>query len=188
MKQKEKWNSFYASQKRRPFLHFNEEQIDNILKQFPGTQSILDIGCGEGQLMVQLEARGISTVGIDVSEVGIRAARKHSKGEFIVGDFETFEFSANTSFDLIFVKFVIAFIERPDLFFQKMVRLLNAQGGLVLLSPVMPNPDHSSSSEEVFVDLTTLNECLVRYFTSIQEEVLYVDGVKRLVLYTAVKE
>ncbi len=188
MKQKEKWNSFYTSQKRESFLHFSEEQIHSILEKFPNTQSALDIGCGEGQLMAQLESRGISTVGIDVSEVGIEAARKLSKGEFIIGDFETFEFPTNTAFDLIFVKFVIAFIEKPDLFFQKIVQLLNSHGGLVLLTPVMPNPDRSSQSEEVFVDLATLDGCLARYFSSIREEVLYADGEKRLVLYTAVKK
>lgn len=188
MKQKEKWNAFYTSQKRESFLHFNEEQIDVILKKFPNTQSILDIGCGEGQLMSQLEARGISTVGIDVSEVGIKTARKSSNGQFIVGDFETFEFPTNTAFDLIFVKFVIAFIEKPDLFFQKVVQLLNSHGGFILLTPVMPNPDQLSPAEEVFVDLSTLDECFSRYFSSVHEEVLYADGEKRLVLYIAIKK
>lgn len=188
MKQKEKWNSFYASQRREPFLHFTEDQVDDILKQFPNTQSVLDIGCGEGQLLVQLETRGISTVGIDVSEIGIEEARKHVKGELIVGDFETFEFPADRTFDLIFVKFVIAFIEKPDLFFRKIIRLLNSRGGLILLTPVMPNPDQLSPSEEVFVDLSTLDECLSQYFSSVREEVLYADGEKRLVLYTAVKK
>lgn len=188
MKQKEKWNSFYTSQKREPFLHFSEEQIDNILKQFPNTQSVLDIGCGEGQLLVQLETRGISTVGIDVSEIGIEEARKYVKGGLIVGDFETFEFPADRTFDLIFVKFVIAFIEKPDLFFRKIIRLLNSSGGLILLTPVMPNPDRSSPSEEVFADQAVIDQFLPRHFSSIKEEVLYADGDKRLVLYTCIKK
>lgn len=188
MKQKEKWNEFYISQNREAFLHFTEDQVDSVLKQFPNTQSVLDIGCGEGQLLVQLEARGISTVGIDVSEVGITEARKHVKGELIVGDFETFEFPADTSFDLVFVKFVIAFIAEPDLFFQKVTQLLRTHGGLVLLTPVMPNPNPLSPSEEVFVEIAVLDRCLFRYFSSIHEEVLYADGNKRLVLYTSVKK
>lgn len=188
MKQKEKWNAFYTSQKRESFLHFSEEQIDDILRKFPDTQSVLDIGCGEGQLMVQLESRGMSTVGIDVSEVGIKTARESSKGQFIVGDFETFEFPTDTAFDLIFVKFVIAFIEKPDLFFQKVAQLLSSHGGLILLTPVMPNPDRLSPVEEVFTDLSILDECFSRYFSSVHEEVLYADGEKRLVLYTAIKK
>lgn len=186
--QKEKWNIFYASQDREPFLHFTDEQVDNILKQFSNVQSVLDIGCGEGQLLIQLEKRGITTTGIDVSEVGITEARKHVKGEFIVDNFETFEFPTDTLFDLVFVKFVIAFIAEPDLFFQKVAKLLKTHGGLVLLTPVMPNPDSLSASEEVFVDQAVLDEFLPKYFSSIKEEILYADGDKRLVLYTGVKK
>jgi 2-polyprenyl-3-methyl-5-hydroxy-6-metoxy-1,4-benzoquinol methylase len=188
MKQKDKWNAFYSSKKREPFLHLTEEQVDSILKKFPNAASALDIGCGEGQLLIQLEERGISTTGIDISDIGINEAKKRVSGSLIVGDFEQFSFPDTASFDLIFVKFVIAFIQNPEAFFKKIDSLLKTDGGFILLTPVIREPDSSSQKEEVFIEQSILDEYLPRYFSKIEETILYSEGHKRLALYTCTKK
>lgn len=188
MKQKDKWNVFYSSKKREPFLHLTEEQVDNILKKFPNAASALDIGCGEGQLLIQLEERGISATGIDISDIGINEAKKRVSGSLIVGDFEQFSFPDTTSFDLVFVKFVIAFIQNPETFFKKIDSLLKTDGGFILLTPVIRESDSSSQKEEVFIEQSILDEYLPRYFSKIEETILYSEGHKRLVLYTCTKK
>jgi len=182
MDQQQKWNSFYSSQKREPFLHFTEEQLDNILEKFPQTKTALDIGCGEGQLLVQLSKREIIATGIDISDIGINEAKKHFNGTLILDDFEEYEFPQGKTFDSIFVKFVIAFIKHPENFFKKINSLLNTGGGFILLTPAMPNPDHTSTEEEVFVDRSLLETLLPQYFSLLKKEILYTDHDKQLLL------
>lgn len=188
MGQQSKWDNFYISKERESFLHLTEEQVDTVLKKFPDAKSILDIGCGEGQLLIQLEQRGISTTGIDVSSVAINEAKKEVVGTLIEGDFEQFVFPDNSSFDLIFVKFVIAFIQDPESFLKKINTLLKSGGGFILLTPVIQNLDSSSQKEEVFIEQSVLDENMPQYFSKIEETLLYSESNKKLVLYTCTKK
>lgn len=188
MEQQKKWDTFYSSVKREPFLHLTDEQVDKILEKFAYAKSALDIGCGEGQLLAQLEKRGISTVGIDVSPVALNEAHKHVKGELIEGDFEQYTFRKDTQFDLIFTKFVIAFIKDVDAFFKKIVALLGPGSGFILLTPVINGPKNENLiEEEIFIQQSVLDASMPRYFSDIKEEVLYAEGDKKLALYVCTK-
>lgn len=188
MEQLSKWNIYYSSKKREPFLHFTEEQIDSILAKFPNAKSALDIGCGEGQLLIQLEQRDIFTTGIDISSVAINEAGKHIKGTLIKGDFEQFTFPNNSLFDLIFVKFVIAFIQNPAAFFKKIDNMLKTGGGFILLTPVTQKLDDSSEKEEIFIEQSILGKFMPRYFSKIEETVLHSEKSKKLMLYICTKK
>lgn len=187
MEPRNKWNTYYSSKEREPFLHLTDEQVDAILTKFPNAKSALDIGCGEGQLLIQLEQRDIATVGIDVSDGALKEARKHVVGKLIEGDFEQFTFPNNSSFDLVFVKFVIAFIQNPKAFFEKIDRMLKTRGGFILLTPVTQKLDSSSEKEEVFVEQSVLDKFMPQYFPKIEETVLYSEDNKKLSLYICTK-
>lgn len=180
---KTKWDSFYASATREPFLHLNEERIDGVLKAFPSANSALDIGCGEGQLLEQLGKRGLDAVGIDVSPVALVEAKKRIRGVLIEGDFESFVFHDNPTFDLIFLKFVIAFIHDKKRLFEKIDSMLNEGGGLVLLTPIISNAGDAKDIDEVFVKQEVLDEFLPKYFKQSKEQILYAESNKRLSLY-----
>lgn len=182
MNQKTKWDCFYSSKEREPFLHLSDTQLKNVLLEFPNAKSALDIGCGEGQLMVQLEKAGLSTTGIDVSPVCLGEATKHVKGKLVEADFEQFEFAKDSKFDLIFAKFIIAFINHPESFFEKIISLLNRRGGLILLTPVSAVPLTNSDSDEVFVSQNVI-DLLPRFFEKIDEEILYSEESRKLSLY-----
>lgn len=188
MESKNKWDTFYSSKKREPFLHLTEEQVEAILVKFPNAKSALDIGCGEGQLLIQLEQRNISVTGIDVSDVALKEARRHVAGKLIEGDFEQFIFPNDSSFDLIFVKFVIAFIQNPEEFFEKIDALLKTEGGFILLTPVTKELDTSSEKEEVFVEQSVLDRFMPKYFSKVEETILYSEGSKKLSLYICTKK
>ncbi len=187
MESKNKWDTFYSSKERDSFLHLTDEQVDVILAKFPNAKSALDIGCGEGQLLIQLEQRSIASTGIDVSDVALNEARKYVVGKLIEGDFEQFVFPHDSSFDLIFVKFVIAFIQNPETFFEKVDKFLKAGGGFILLTPVAQKLDSQSEKEEVFVEQSTLDKFMPQYFQKIEEIVLYSENNKKLALYTCTK-
>lgn len=179
-----KWDDFYASDSRESFLHFTDDQVSSILKDFPLAKTALDIGCGEGQLMLQLEATGVTTTGIDLSKVALAEAHKHVKGNLIEGDFEKFDFPIEQKFDLIFVKFVIAFIESKPAFFKKVRGLLNAGGALILLTPVIDGEIvQKLESESIFVEKSVLDTYMPKYFPNIKEEILHAERAKKLSLF-----
>ena len=189
MEQAKKWDTFYSSTTREPFLHFSNEQIVAILRKFPKAKSALDVGCGEGQVMIQLEQHGISTTGIDISSVALAEASRNVRGTLIEGDFEKSNFPQGQHFDLIFVKFVIAFIKDVPAFFKKINALLKTGGGLILLAPVVKGPlGQASEGEEIFVEQSVLDTFVPRYFSKIKEEILHTEADRKLSLYLCTKK
>jgi 2-polyprenyl-3-methyl-5-hydroxy-6-metoxy-1,4-benzoquinol methylase len=101
--------------------------------------SILDIGCGRGELCYALARAGASVTGIDYSPSAIAIAEKtfsdainKDKLEFICDDFLQFNF--NKEFDRIIATDFIEHIEqsRSDLVLRKVAGLLKPEGMFIL--------------------------------------------------------
>ncbi len=101
--------------------------------------SILDIGCGRGELGYALAQMGANVTGIDYSSSAISIAEKtfhnaikKGKLKFIWSDFLQFNF--DKKFDRIIATDFIEHIEksRCDLAFQKVARLLKPEGHFIV--------------------------------------------------------
>jgi gluconolactonase len=67
---------------------FDREWLDGFAAGVKGRGRVADLGCGPGHVARHLAARGVATVGIDLSPSMIATARRLSPGlEFLVGDF-----------------------------------------------------------------------------------------------------
>lgn len=89
----------------------------------------IDLGCGTGQLVVELREKGFDAFGVDVSENMIVEARKllpkdADKKVFSVKDFEEVE----GKFDVVTAMGLLEYLEYDYLFFKKVESLLNAGG------------------------------------------------------------
>src|SRR3989344_1527923 len=186
MNSQQKWDLFYSQKIREEFHNLSKTQLDEILIAFPHAKSALDIGCGEGQLINELEHRGLAVTGVDPSVVALKVARKQTTGNLIQGTFEDAQFEPGTLFDIIFVKFVISFIEDYAVFFKKIDTLLNSNGGLIILTPVINRPK-INDEEEIFVSKSILNQFLPIYFKNVTETVIHEDNDKKLSLFICKK-
>lgn len=77
--------------------HFSNSALSSLkrllLKNLPEGSSILDLGCGTGQVAQKLLAKGYKVTGIDSSEGMLFYARQNAPdGKFIVGDARFFDF------------------------------------------------------------------------------------------------
>lgn len=114
-----------------PLLRILRGRLNNYTK-------MLDIGCGTGTVCFYFAARGIDTVGIDISKNAIKLAKMNakslslsSKTNFFVSDFPNDKLSGK--FDLIICSEVLEHIENDTKAISKVYSLLE-KGGEVFFS------------------------------------------------------
>lgn len=95
-------------------------------------QRALDAGCGRGELLLQLETRGVEAVGLEPAEPALAFARKTAKAPLVRASASRLPFAAG-SFDRIFFLGVLDHLADEDLAacFAEFSRVLRP-GGLVL--------------------------------------------------------
>lgn len=102
----------------------------------PAGRRILDVGCGDGMLALELARRGAEVVGVDASERMIVAARERAKGQhcdvsFEVARAEALPFAA-ASFDVVVAVTVLCFVEDATVALKEMTRILKPGGRVVV--------------------------------------------------------
>ena len=97
---------------------------------------VLDVGCGDGDLAVELRRRGAIVTGIDASLEMIEAARARAKREgvqvdFCLGAAESIPF-AGERFDAVVAMTILCFVTNADPVFGEIARVLRPGGRLVI--------------------------------------------------------
>jgi ubiquinone biosynthesis O-methyltransferase len=97
---------------------------------------VLDVGCGDGELALQLWERGAQITGIDASPEMIEAARVRAKNRkatiaFEVAAAEQLPF-ASDRFDMLVAITILCFVPDAAPVFQEMARVLRPGGRLVI--------------------------------------------------------
>lgn len=99
-------------------------------------RSVLDVGCGDGDLAVALSKAGARVVGIDSSEAMIEAARQRAAREGVQAGFQVATAQqlpfAPESFDLVVAVTILCFVEDAAPVFREMARVLRPGGQLVI--------------------------------------------------------
>lgn len=99
-------------------------------------RSVLDIGCGDGDLAVELSKRGAHVAGIDASEsmieaAKLRAGRDQVDVEFQVAAAQHLPFPSER-FDIVIAVTILCFVEDVAPVFNEMARVLRPGGRLVI--------------------------------------------------------
>lgn len=102
----------------------------------PDGKAILDVGCGDGLLALELSRRGANVVGIDTSEDMIAAARKRTRERgadvrFDVAGAEALPFEP-ASFDVVIAITVLCSVEDAAAAVDEMVHVLKPGGRLIV--------------------------------------------------------
>ena len=125
--------------------------VHRTLSQYPKGSSLLDVGCGTGQLAIETVVNGYSALGVDFAEEMIQQAKKNAAGKkshakFRVGSI--FEFSPIDKFDVISAMGFIEYISLEQLdSFLNFCYQNTAEGGAV-----------SIGSRNRLFNITTFNE------------------------------
>lgn len=99
-------------------------------------RDVLDVGCGDGDLAVELWRRGATVTGIDASPEMVEAARARAKQEgadisFMVGEAANIPF-APERFDVVVAVTILCFVANAAPVFSEIARVLRPGGVLVI--------------------------------------------------------
>jgi ubiquinone/menaquinone biosynthesis C-methylase UbiE len=114
-----------------------KEILHRINSANPAT--LLDIGCGNGNILSNLADTKISLFGLDISDNMIQIAKERlaNRASLIVGDAEKLPFE-NESFDFILCNASFHHYPNPKKVLNEMYRVLNNKGILLIGDPNPP--------------------------------------------------
>ena len=124
----------FAGGKSGTYRRYLETFADDIVRTFPKSTSVLEVGCGDGWLLGRLLELGFTDVlGIDPS----RAADSQTKNYLISGCFpkDIPASHQNRKFDLIILRHVLEHIETPRPFIAALAAALSSNGQLWIEVP-----------------------------------------------------
>jgi SAM-dependent methyltransferase len=99
-------------------------------------RNVLDVGCGDDDLAVELWRRGAAVAGIDASQEMVKAARARAKREdahisFMVGEAASIPFDLER-FDVVVAVTILCFVANAAPVFSEITRVLRPGGVLVI--------------------------------------------------------
>lgn len=103
------------------------EHLERLVRRsgrVPSGMSVLEVGCGDGNVLANLGRRGFGPlVGVEISETAVELARRNPAIESVMrfdGDSLPFE---DCSFDLVLATHVLEHVEVPQVLLREMVRV-----------------------------------------------------------------
>jgi len=123
-----KWNAHLYDQKHDFVSKFGSSLIDLLAPV--ENESILDVGCGTGDLAHELTTLGASVIGVDASAEMIYAAQqKYPRILFQTMDATELPFAQQ--FDAVFSNAALHWMKEPELVIEKAYRALKDEGRFV---------------------------------------------------------
>jgi 2-polyprenyl-3-methyl-5-hydroxy-6-metoxy-1,4-benzoquinol methylase len=113
-------------------------RMAGIRRREPGPGTLLDVGCGRGNLLALFRRRGWRVLGTQLSRTAAEAAR-HRGVEVLCGELPEMELPSG-SFDVVTFYHVLEHLDRPELYLRKAAELLRTGGLLVVEAPNFASP------------------------------------------------
>lgn len=157
--------------------YYRKARLGSLDKRHPGvvllkrlssdSESILDLGCGEGTRLKYLCARGKKCLGVDISKTAIKLAkRNYPKITFKIADLEKLPIE-NEVFDLCYLVSVLEHLDRPEVVIKEAIRVTKGGGKIVFVAPNFGAPNRASPPYEGCRLLKFLGGLLVDFRTAV---------------------
>lgn len=100
----------------------------------PGEGKVLDVGCGSGFLVGQLQKKGYKAYGSDVSDEAIEFGRKRGTNDLSVMSGDKLDFSSS-SFDTVLAVDILEHLENEVRLLREIERVLKPDGWAIIIVP-----------------------------------------------------
>jgi ubiquinone/menaquinone biosynthesis C-methylase UbiE len=131
-----KFGNSYQEKRKNPASGFWNTQIEvpamlELLRSTGKDKTILDAGCGSGDLVAKVSKFAQSCIGVDISETMVSLAKKaHPQHDFKVASIDKLDFSSN-SFDVVYSSLVLHYFDDLTPVFKEISRVLTPDGTFV---------------------------------------------------------
>jgi 2-polyprenyl-3-methyl-5-hydroxy-6-metoxy-1,4-benzoquinol methylase len=113
--------------------------LELVARAAPPPAEVLDVGCGAGQLLVELARRGYSVSGCDLAEAMVSESRALLAREDLRGDVRQAEAEdlpyPDGRFQVVTALGVLEYLPRPEVGVRELARVLTAGGHVVVTAP-----------------------------------------------------
>ncbi|MFN3603778.1 MAG: class I SAM-dependent methyltransferase [Leptonema sp. (in: bacteria)] len=109
-----------------------EARIKNIKKYKPPPAKVLDVGCSFGGFVKVFLENGYDAEGIDISKYATKEAQRNPLLKNRIFYSDILNFSIKKKYDIITLIEVIEHLNNPEKVFEKIAKLLNPNGLLIL--------------------------------------------------------
>lgn len=134
-----------------PYTKLINDVADEVIKNLNHGINVLEIGCGSGNLAYSLRNETIQYVGVDTSKVMLAKAteklRNYRNFSFVHEDLSEDLSTINETFDIVVVNNVLYAIEDHVIVIDKIKKILNPNGLIVISEPA-----RNSSIKSIFVE------------------------------------
>jgi 2-polyprenyl-3-methyl-5-hydroxy-6-metoxy-1,4-benzoquinol methylase len=110
----------------------------SLCRDLPPHARILDIGCGNGSVALELIKRGYSVVGIDLAEAGVRIAREScpsGRFEVVAADKNVLANLGEEPFDMVYSLEVVEHLYDPRSFMAGCYAATKSKGRFICSTP-----------------------------------------------------
>jgi len=128
---------YIGGRMKKPKLKNWHKRFLQLYKNLLNRMKILDIGCGTGEFLFELQKRGYEVWGVDFSKNAIETAQKYFalKNVYTMSFNEFFKKKDLPQFDIITFFEIIEHLDNPLEFIQNVKRLLKPNGKIILSTP-----------------------------------------------------
>lgn len=180
--QTEDWRSIDKEEK---YFRLPERLIEKISDNFPVGASVLDLGCGDGNLLEQLKnnRKKLEITGADTSEKRMAYAKKRVP-EAAYFTLDITEQNIPKKFDVIFMKLVLGclrnkkYSSQEELCDDVLKKIKESCDYFVLVTPVLKEGVDPRSVEQIFMSRDVLDRLMDKHFGKIKEEILLNEEYK----------
>jgi len=123
-----------------------EAYLEDVIDMYPAGSTILDAGCGNGELVMKLDRKGMSVIGVDQSREMLSKARKKIAADCSVCNVELRLGSAehlpiaDSSVDGIIAHMLLHHLSEPSEFFKEASRVCKGNGKCIVIE-LTPHED-----------------------------------------------
>jgi len=140
-----------------------------VVRQCATSQTILEIGCGDGALLARLAQAGSAVAGVDLDATAVELANRMFAHRGLRGEFFTdLRAVEHRRFDAVVLAEVIEHLDDAEAMLVRVVDLLSVQGRLVLTTPIrlLERPLDVHHRHEFWPE--ELRALVSRYFESVE--------------------
>jgi ubiquinone/menaquinone biosynthesis C-methylase UbiE len=129
--------------------------IQEVIRHFPSTGNVLELGVGQGQDAQFLADHGYTVTGLDISKSGLQAAKQKLSSDarkvvtFILGDISRPLPFSNSQFDIVYSHLALHYFSSQvtQQIFDEIERVLKAGGIFAALVNSVHDPEYGSGEK-----------------------------------------